>query len=156
MHNLHFVVTKADNAQEACDNVEGFVEGFGNENNYFSVCGSVSENNEVFSTEGGRYAPEKENNTIKKINKWLQKVVTDYKKEPIAVTKFKNNEPLEVFEWLQIKAYANSMYNTYDFKDDFNCLKDEVFAYEYNEVGVTHDTTNEGKNTYVVFVDMHD
>jgi hypothetical protein len=43
MHNLHFVITTADSPEDACNNVETLISDFGNENNWRTVCGCVSE-----------------------------------------------------------------------------------------------------------------
>lgn len=43
MHNLHFVMVKADSAQDAANNVESAISSWGNENNWRSIGGIASE-----------------------------------------------------------------------------------------------------------------
>lgn len=74
MHNLHFVVTRAESPQDACDNVETFISDFGNDNNYRTICGCVSEKNKVFINDSsGRYSPRDTGyTTIAKINRAIK------------------------------------------------------------------------------------
>jgi len=58
MHNLSFVVTRAESPQDACDNVETLISDFGSEDNWHTICGCVSEKNKVFINDSsGRYSP---------------------------------------------------------------------------------------------------
>ena len=67
MHNLHYVVVKAETGEEACSEVESSIEDFGNENNWRNICGAVSQDNEVYKSLDGRWKPE-DDDTIEKIN----------------------------------------------------------------------------------------
>ena len=86
MHNLHFCVVNASSPQEACDAVETEISEWGTENNWRTIGGCISEDNEVYSTydknkEWGnsRWCPH-EGTTVEDINRqvvgWMK--VDDY------------------------------------------------------------------------------
>lgn len=159
MHNLHLVVVKAENAKDACDTVETELSDWGNENNWRTICGCVSEDNEVYIQGDGRYPPEKDD-TIETINKMVTEWVNDtnhygkqaeekLKTEP-DITKWKPGEL-----W-SLQKYAEKLYNDYSIKGrEFNILEDSYYEYEYDECGVTQITSDSEDKIYVVFVDMH-
>jgi len=166
MHNLHLVVVKADSPQEACDTVESQISEFGNENNWRSICGCVSSKNKVLDLSkeafGGRWSPsEKGYSTIAELNELVKGWINElgYGKtahDKIAKTKGK----LNLSKWTSqelwsLKEYANKLHEKSGMEVEFNILKNEFFAYNYIENGVTQMGGN-GKETYVVFVDMHD
>ena len=57
MHNLHILVTRAHSATQAEDDVKSYLDGWGDEDNWRTICGSVSQDNEVHDTLAGRYRP---------------------------------------------------------------------------------------------------
>lgn len=172
MHNLHFVVVKAETGEEACDIVETQISNWGNENNWRTMCGAVSENNEVYYTTDGRYPPSKDSNTIAKINKkvkgWLKgNYYGGTAKELLA--KGKKVECFSQQEAWSLMKYAEYLHElkllkltkTYQKKagkkvsPSFDILSDEFYSWKFDERGVTRiDYENEGK-VWVVFVDMH-
>ncbi len=56
MHNLHLVVVNAENAKDAMHNAEMAIFEWGNENNWRTMCGAVSENDEMVATGNGPLA----------------------------------------------------------------------------------------------------
>lgn len=176
MHNLHLVVVKADSAEDACSIVETELESFGNENNWRTICGAVSEKDEVFSKEGdfrGRYTPSDcETLTIEAINKMVKEWMKgnyygDTAKKKLAKGKLDFSKWNSGDLW-SLEQYAKHLYQVAKIKEskkhnkkagkkvskDFDVLNDSFYAYEYTECGVTH-IDYEGEKTYVVFVDMH-
>jgi len=168
MHNLHFYVVKADSPQEACSEVEGLIESFGDENNWRTICGCVSEDNEVHDIGkgdifGGRYIPSDINlTTIEAINNnvkgWLNtknnhlRVIEKLKESP----DFTNKEVWKIHDLWCLEQYVKDLYQQYNI-EGFNVLTDDYFAYEYDQCGVTQYEGSEettGKK-YVVFIDMH-
>lgn len=163
-HNLHLVVVKADSPEDACDSVETYIMDYGNENNWITICGCVSEFNEVYDTEDGRFRPDKKD-TIAKLNKlvkgWLkpnlycQAALTKLAKAKgkINLSRWSSNQlwslqQLAKHEY-KIKFLKNKKVNILD--SDFN-----LYPYEYCENGVTQTNEEGGDTTYVVYVDMHD
>ena len=172
MHNLHFVVVKAETGQEACNIVETEIMDWGNENNWRTMCGAVSENDEVYTANEGRYEPDKDTNTIAKINKtvrrWLKgsnygetaKRLLDKGKK---VERFTSHEAWSLMKYAehlyelksikQTKAYQKKAGNKVS--PSFDVLSDEFYSWKFDECGVTQiESGYEGK-VWVVFVDMH-
>jgi hypothetical protein len=57
MHNLHFLLIKADSAQDAASEAEKLIIEWGNENNWRSFCGIASEDgsDDIENHQGGRW-----------------------------------------------------------------------------------------------------
>lgn len=163
MHNLHLIVLKANSAKEACRNASNFISDFGNDNNWREICGCVSKSGRVYDTGNGRYTPNSTKLTsIAKINrnvmKWMENAfLGEIAKEKLAKTKGK----VKLNTWSSSDLYslerlARHHYEALPFRNKkFNVLEDNFFAYAYNECGVTQVDEN-GRYTYVVFIDMHD
>lgn len=161
MHNLHLAVVKAQNAKEACDFVESEISEWGNENNWRSICGAVSEANEVFiNDKDGRYLPG-ENETIESINAMIKEWFNDGTytlaiKEKIAngetdFTKWNEHEL-----WL-LKMCAEQLHELCTIsKDDFSVLENTYYAFQFDQLGVTNMVNDEEEGKlFVVFIDMH-
>ena len=59
----------ASSGEEACNEAENLLMDFGNENNWRTFCGAVSQDNEVYNAGDGRYQPkDTDYTTIEKIN----------------------------------------------------------------------------------------
>ena len=162
MHNLHFVVTSAKSPQEAVNNVENEIEEWGNENNWRSFGGCISEDDEAFIAPDSysRWTPE--GFTIDMINNMVAKWLAPLKHHEEAFIKCSKGDEPEKFDWYSAKKYCESMYQrkVNNIKDgEFDVLNQEFFDWQFNECGVTHIDVSESKNglkKYVVFVDMHD
>ncbi len=161
MHNLHLVVIKAENAKDACSTVENELLEWGNENNWRTICGCVSKDNKVYHCEdSGRYPPDKDSNTIAKINKMVQEWINaeDFCSQQ-AIEKLKVEADITKWaptELWSLQKYAEKLAQDYGLKGKkFNIWKDTYYEYKYDECGVTNmDYTDKGKE-FVVFVDMH-
>jgi hypothetical protein len=132
MHTPHFIVVKAKTGARACEIVEKhFVEWFekgeGSEDNWYSVCGAVSETDEVFSLGQGRYDPTAVAvTTVKQVNAGLKGGAKSLPKD-------KKGK-----------------------KATFNALEHEWNSGSYSEVGVTRIAAKDEKGKlWIVFVDMH-
>jgi hypothetical protein len=167
MHNLHLVTIVADSPEDACAEVESFIEDFGNENNWRTICGCVSENDEVHSTEDGRWTPDEETNTIDKLNKMVQGWLTpnEYVRGQDVVKEIEGGKKFDELDNGQLhnlQAYVKEKINIFGLNtENFNVLEDEYCSWEYDENGVTYCEwgrkrgRKEKGTKYVVLVDMH-
>jgi hypothetical protein len=163
MHNLHLVVIKADTPEDACRDVEAYIEDFGNDNNWRCIGGALSKNNVAYDHDDySRWKPSEDGlNTIDKINKmvggWL-KPEFNYGKtyaDQIEGSEKKFGD-LSGYELRQLKDYVKHLSELADIDTKaFNILEDEFYPYAYDENGVTQIDYQDGEETYVVFVDMH-
>ena len=71
MHHLHLVTVKAEDHEDAQDQVSSFIDDWGNENNWNAICGSVCEDGSINVTGDGRFPPE-ENETFDSITKVIE------------------------------------------------------------------------------------
>jgi len=163
MHNLHFVVTRAENTQDACDNVETMISGFGSEDNWYSVCGCVSEKNKVYNSGEGRYSPKDTGyTTIAKIkravNKWMKNPhYGETARKKLAKTiKRVDLSTWDSSELFSLQSLAKSLYEALPYKDKkFDIFSDSFYSWHFDECGVTQDEKENEGTLYVVFVDMH-
>ena len=78
MHNLHFILVKANSGEEACKQAENEIIDWGTDNNWRTMCGAVSQDNEIYNANDGRYEPkDTDYQTIEAINN----VVSQWTKE---------------------------------------------------------------------------
>jgi hypothetical protein len=175
MHNLHFVVVKDISGKDACSQAESIVEGFGNENNWFSVCGAVSETNEVYKSGEGRYEPE-DDHTIDMINRqvfgWIDRVqlesqirsilpagsnIMDLDYSSLCVLNSLIDELKQMSSLRQVRASKKERGE--QIPATFDVLTEEYYDYEYDQCGVTHQINANDQNMegvkWVVFIDMH-
>lgn len=161
MHNLHYVVVSADDPKSACQIVESEIGNWGNENNWRIICGCISEDNEVYNAEEGRYMPDKDE-TIESINKSIDEFIssTSHYNE-LAVDKLKTESDLTKWsksELWSLERLAKDMYEKKDIVIPFNILDKfypEIYSWQFDEFGVTKLGDDMGSKKYVVFVDMH-
>lgn len=172
MHNLHLVVVKAENGQDACSIVETEISRWGDENNWRTICGAVSEDDEVYQAEEGRFEPGESYDTIAKINKmvkgWLKgsfygetaKRLLDKGKK---IERFSSQEAWSLMRYAEYimelkhikerKKFRKA--KGQDVKSSFDVLTDSFYEWKLDENGVTQlDVDGDGK-LWVVFVDMH-
>ena len=183
MHNPHFCVIAADSAEEAEAAVEVELQDWGDENNWRSICGSVSEHDEVHVTGAGRYPPDDTDNTIAKLNRFMQSTVDAVDGLPelealeLMRTVVAGGYPPTPHGWWRIKQYAERMFDMhcngvgrFAAGGAFDILTNQFMDGCYDEVGVTNMVDpgpwdgedaiamreyNPGRKRYVVFVDMH-
>lgn len=164
MHNLHLVRVLAENPQDACDIVDAELDNYGNENNFYSIVGCVSQNDEIFvlnknDTFVENLKPIKEINEM--VRNWMNYAFNhnNYK----ALIQKSVNEPLSKYEWLRIKEYAYHMYqiesfNSFNPNEEFDVLNDahEFYCWKIEENGVTDMChASDGDTVYIVFINMH-
>lgn len=158
MHNLHFIVVKAETGEDACSEAESFLFDWGNENNWRTMCGAVSENNEIYNSGDGRWAPDEDSDTIEKINTRVQGWILEDgygRQAKEAFDAGKNVNDFTLSELWSLEHYAKKLHERKSIGNKpFNVLEDFYYEYEYDECGVTHIDGEEGK-TWVVFCDMH-
>lgn len=170
MHNLHFVVTRAEDALSACEKVESALESWGDENNWRSICGCVSADDEVFRTGEGRWEPP-DDMTVAGINEQVSRALVSFTgpfgmdcASPAikAMKKFLGGVELSPTEWYEIKAFARfKQAGSYTIEEiagePYDILKHTFRDWDFDEFGVTHvDMDGDGDvKRFVVFVDMH-
>ena len=166
MHNLHFVLINATSGKEACDSVENQIIDWGTENNWRTFCGAVSEDDEVYDGEDGRYRPqETEYTTIDKINLAVKEWINQTYYGETARQKFDKGET-DLTSWNSVELWSLSEYAKHlsegcRYKNkEFSILQaDTFFEYEFSECGVTDlsysNEKQEGEKLWVVFLDMH-
>lgn len=165
MHNLHFISIKAISGEEACKKAENEIIDFGTENNWRTMCGAVSQDNEVYNAEDGRYEPkDTDYQSIEKINEVVSQWIKDSFYGETAKLKFEKGET-NLSEWNGIELWSLSKWakhlsEAHSYKDrEFDILKGDTFyTCQFDECGVTdmtYDTNDDGDKTWVVFCDMH-
>lgn len=169
MHNLHLIVIHSTSAEDACNEVETMIEDFGNENNWRTICGCVSDKNEVYIHDAeGRYVPSEDYlNTIEKINEnvkgWMRSTLygENAKKRieegNVDFTNWSAHELWELKEYVEYLRQIQSFKEHHNVSDieEFDVLNHTFYPYEYAECGVTFSESEDGENTYIVFIDMH-
>jgi hypothetical protein len=165
MHNLHFILVRASSGEKACQDAENQIIDFGTDNNWRTMCGAVSEDNEVYDAGDGRYRPhETEYTTIEQINQAVKGWLSESFYGATAKEKLGKGET-NLDEWNAVELWSLSRYakhlsEAHSYKDrEFDILKEDVFyAYEYEECGVTnlcYNSEDDGQKIWIVFVDMH-
>jgi len=164
MHNLHFILVRASSGEKACQDAENQIIDFGTDNNWRTMCGAVSEDNEVYDAGDGRYRPERDMTTIEAINQAVKGWLSESFYGATAKEKLGKGET-NLDEWNAVELwslsrYANHLSEAHSYKErPFDIIKGDTFySYQYDEWGVsdmTYDTNDDGDKTWVVFCDMH-
>jgi hypothetical protein len=177
MHNLHIIVTNASSHEEACLKAETSIEDWGGENNWRTICGSVSNKGNIYSTNDGRYCPEAmldfKNNSVDFIQDAkgttreeknltiLNRMVSGWSSDPKDTSKLQtiasdlfSGKDVPSYEIYQLKNYIEHKYS------QVNSSGDDVWGSTYrewqlDECGVTNIVDDESETLYAVFVDMH-
>mgnify|MGYP003628228438 CR=1 FL=1 len=179
MHNLHLVRVKKASHKDACDYVDSYISGWGDENNWFSVGGSICEDGTVSDYDDyARWVPGGLN--LESLNTMCN--------EALKGTKFTNKHSEEMIdsvlksttkgllqdgsalggpwdtEWLALlrtREFLNFLLRTRSArgKGPYDVLtSDGFFEHDYGEFGLTNDVESdpaEGSKTYIVLIDMH-
>ena len=164
MHNLHFILVRANSGEQACQDAENQIIDWGNDNNWRTMCGALSEDNEVYDAGDGRYRPhETEYTNIDAINQGVKKWIGESFYGATAKEKLDKGEN-NLSEWnalelWSLSKHAKHLSEAYDYKEkEFDILNGNTFyAYCFDECGVT-DLTYEGEESekiWIVFIDMH-
>ena len=164
MHNIHYVRTYANNAQNACNFVESEIESWGDENNWRTICGAVNKKGKVLDLTvqeksgwfRGRWKP-----NLKDVKECMNDVFYNedsYYKE--SVDKLIAGKELKSHDWWKVKKYAEwkSAKAWSGVKGKFNIWKDTFREWELDETGLTDINRLDdidGNEPFIVFIDMH-
>lgn len=164
MHNIHFIIVKANSGEEACKEADALILDWGDENNWRTMCGAVSLEGEVYDAGDGRYRPhETDYQTIDKINEAVKKWMQDSFYGATAKEKLDKGET-DLSEWNSVELWSLSKHakhlsEAHPYKDrEFNLMEGDTFyAYQYDECGLTDMSWNstDGEKGWIVFCDMH-
>jgi hypothetical protein len=154
MHSLHFIRLKAESPEDAFSIVENHLYDWGDENNWFSVLGCITPNNEVFSNSNKSL---EDFDTIDKINNLVNEWLT-HNEENINSFELIKTKPTKASwtDWRNLRAYADLESYRSVCGGSFNIFQDVLFEGDYDCSGVSslyNETDNE--NLFVVFIDMH-
>ncbi|WP_440994152.1 hypothetical protein [Cysteiniphilum litorale] len=164
MHNLHFVITNADNHEHAMASVESEILEWGSEDNWFSAFAAISIENEhiVFSNKENRF---NEVVTLQYNKIELIEEAINYEAELVpyleVASQFKSNEShLTAWDYYRLGVYAKHMFEALQFKDNPYKVTNmqSFFGYQYDQFGITDFRSEEEDmpgSSYIVFVDMH-
>lgn len=169
MHNLHLVITHAEDAESACSDVENFILDFGNDNNWRTIEGCISEDNEKYVIEEGFIDSY---NSIDDINiavtKWVKYYLNNGEKGFENIKKYESFNDLirsSIKDVWHLSKNFESLFQVLEFinnnniKDtvDIKTLTSGLYEYQYDEVGITltnfHKTDK--SKMFIVFVNMH-
>ncbi|VGO12400.1 hypothetical protein PDESU_00952 [Pontiella desulfatans] len=175
MHNLHIIVARADSAEEAMAEVDAYIDGWGDENNWRSIAGAVDAN-------GAWYAGEADSRytgpfTLEVLNRELMDAVRlnpdPEVKHAITMLAAGNYDgitegtPAEVCGRLYaLKEFVDRLHAVYsaglsgkgamDRKGPLCVFGTRFRPWEYTEFGVTHmDDERRSGMRYAVLLDMH-
>lgn len=143
-HNIHYICVQADDWEEAKNKVERITEDWGGENNWSSVIGVVEKNGKKHKIEGA--------DTWEKIS--LRQVQTDLK-ETISFTPMTHLEG-ESKKTKLLVDYRNAehAYKTY-LGHKLDIWEDEIYPWEFDEVGLTNICNDPYDKKFIVVVNMH-
>ena len=159
MHKLHLITTKADSPEDACNEVENEIVDFGNDNNWRTICGCISEDNEIYiHEEDGAFAPEK-GMRISDIENMIKGQVRSFGYDATEVlVKFHiDDEILSAQDWWLLKQFCDFKEHQIDFNNEkFNIWEIEYRYWQLDENGLTNFIKqSDGDKRYIVFIDMH-
>jgi len=151
MHNIHYIVVEADSHKDAQSEVEAYLFGYGDEDNYFSFIGSLSrDDGSIAKGNSDRWDVDKLN--TKKIQETIN---LEYKYEiptkdvVIGVYDGSIDNGLDSYKVARYFEYLREKNSTHD-----NIWKARYYSEQYDKVGITNLTFSD-KNNYIVAIDMH-
>jgi hypothetical protein len=156
MHNIHYVRTYANNAQNACDFVESEIKSWGDENNWRTIIGAINKRGKVLNLNKDRYKPNLKN-AKESMNDVFHNGDSYYKE---SVDKLIAGKELKSHDWWKVKRYAEwkSAKAWSGVKGKFNIWKDTFREWEFDEIGLTDINRLDdidGNEPFIVFIDMH-
>lgn len=186
MHNLHFIIVKADSASDAASEAESEISNWGNENNWRSIGGVASEDgrDDIDNHDGGRWGlsfldeleeiPKEGSYFARTVAyvQWLVKdpvtleyqpwaTICDFKEGITTVANHLMNFDLENGELHELWAASRNIKQLYELLGARRSLAKgndlpEFYDWQFDQTGVTDMTaTSDGKQRYIVFLDMH-
>lgn len=157
MHDLHIVRTHAPSAEKAMSDVDLFISGYGNENNWYSICGCISEDNVV--TQGKESRCVVEVSTIEDLEKYFNETIQPPQQNKQAFKTVSDETKKHSFiDWYRAGCYCKTMAELVGRKcEHIDVMNDEYFEGEFDTFGLTDTEYFEDDDylVYFVFVDMH-
>lgn len=155
MHNLHIGRVKADSHEEASEIVEERLNTWGNDDNWFNICGSFCKEDLTFSDEFDEDWLDKEEilNNPHCFDDMLDS--DEFASEGKEVIE-KGIENAAGDDFLWVSKYYRNLWHLSNLTNpnQLDVWKDEFKGGFFDEYGLT-DFAAEGENTYLVLIDMH-
>jgi len=155
MHNLHIGRVNADTHEEASEIVEERLSTWGDDDNWFSICGSFCKEDLTFSDEFDEDWLEKEEilNNPHCFDDMLDS--DDLASEGKEIIE-KGIENATGDDLLWVSKYYRNLWHLSKLTNpnQLDVWKDEFKGGCFDEYGLT-DFGSEGENTYLVLIDMH-
>ena len=164
MHVLHICVIAATSNDEAETEVESYLDGWGDEDNWRSICGSISQSGVRNVTGGGRWSPDE---TVEELQKHFAKITSVpplTAEVKTALNKLIEGKLVEPGDLYSIRALAEKLIERQYSGFEAPGVVPDVFKHWFHadcfdEVGVTHIGETQkipvGSQLYAVYVDMH-
>jgi hypothetical protein len=176
MHNLHFILIKADSAAEAASEAENAILDWGNENNWRTIEGVASEDgsDDINNHEGGRWGLtfldddvgiSKEgtyfSRAVAYLNREIMGPLTDLPSKLQALSDTLRAFDPQVGSGLELERVGHELQQLSELvmsRDACEQGKEipELREWQFDQFGLTDMTDNsEGARRYLVFLDMH-
>ncbi len=149
MHNLHIVTLEADSREDAIEKVVDEISGFGNEDNYFKIAGTIDRKKGKFK-KSDKNARFQWYDSEEKINSFLKTSLKNiYDISNIDI----NNTQNKMESWIVFMHYRHK-YHIFGNEDITLWDGGELYSYKFNEVGLTR-FDDEKYCNFAVLIDMH-
>ena len=176
MHNLHFILIKADSAKEAASDAENLIVDWGTENNWRSIGGVAAEDgsDDIENHDSGAWGLSSldEDKDVPREGTYFSRAVTylhNEIKEPLAdlpstllelSSRLRSFDPQAVggFELWRIGRDLKSLSELMDSHAAHTCGAEisQLREWQFDEFGLTDLTSQSaGARRYLVFIDMH-
>ena len=175
MHILHFLCVASESPKEACETAETYIEDFGDDNNYRTIGGCISQDNEVYIHDrSAAFSPDDDNlNTVEKVRAYVIEHMTGLRTNEEIIEELKKENPqyYDICEWALIKSEVASFGGH---PTEFDLWQHEFFCGYYDRFGYTQCPfdrdltitvsddgeedgyiTEPGMKLYIVFIDIH-
>lgn len=147
MHNIHIIIVNADNHKEAEETAISSIESWGDENNWRTTIGSFDKSGKFYKSDNDRF---NEDFTLGGIIKELIKYI---KSVPFPI------DPEDYGEARLYREMKNAEHAYYTYMttplNKTTFWETEIYAYKYDEFGITNLAYNEDEKSYAVLIDMH-
>lgn len=154
-HNLHYLVVKADNHTDAQNEAQNHLYDFGNENNWFEICGSVDKNGNIEVTGEGRWGED-----CLKLDTIYENICSNIGSiKPEDRERFSRvilDPDCNISDLWQLKKFVEDLYciSRAPCVETFDIWTNSFRDYEFDEFGITNLEYTQG-NSYIVAIDMH-
>jgi len=157
MHNLHLVSVKADNGKDACQIVESALTDWGNENNWRSILGAIDRNNNI--TDHEKTALTESKMTVERAERMVKDWMNSFYLQehiPQLMQRINQIDQFSLYDWNLLEDYARYKQETISNPEPelFDIWENEFYSYQLDYCGLTN-LHIDGRNQYLVFIDMH-